>query len=185
MASASSTLAKAGTAGDDGTAPIWATSLRRLTGRSGQISRISVRSYRPAMTFLGGRAAFSKLVRMVEMGFMGVEGPTNGACWSCGWLADSSAGRADRGDVDRGRIAGLPVGQRVDHVDVDEAVAFPEGPGGLVGAVAGGAVQGFGLHDADPVGAQVVQDVAEQPGSVPAAAAGRVDGYPQDLRAAG
>jgi hypothetical protein len=68
---------------------------------------------------------------------------------------------------------------------VDEAVAFSEGPGGRVAAVARGAVQGLGLHDADPVGAQVVQDVAEQGGSVPAAAPGRIDGDPQYLRAAG
>ena len=47
------------------------------------------------------------------------------------------SGRAECGHVDGGRVAGRPVGQRVDRVDVDEAVAFPEGPGGFVGAVAG------------------------------------------------
>src|SRR6266704_651009 len=103
----------------------------------------------------------------------------------CGWLTCLSPGGAERGDVDGRRIAGFPAGQRVDGVDVDEAVAFPEGPGGLVGAVAGGAVQSLGLHDADPVGAQVIQDAAEQPGSVPEAAPGRIDSDPQDLRAAG
>src|SRR6266704_5849955 len=122
---------------------------------------------------------------MVDMGFTVLRNRRTVPAASCGWLADSSAGRADRGDVDRGRIAGLPAGQRVDRVDVDEAVALPEGPGGLVGAVTGGAVQGLGLHDADPVGAQVIQDAAEQPGSVPEAAPGRIDSDPQDLRAAG
>jgi hypothetical protein len=100
-------------------------------------------------------------------------------------VAYMSTGRAECGYVNCRRVAGLPAGQRVDRVDVDEAVAFPEGPGGLVGAIAGGAVQGLGLLDAGPVGAQVVQDVAEQGGSVPAAAAGRIDGDPQYLRAAG
>jgi hypothetical protein len=99
------------------------------------------------------------------------------ACLSSGW--------ADGGYVDCCRVAGRPAGQWVDRVDLDEAVAFPEGPGGLVGAVAGRAVQGLGLYDADPGGCQVVQDVAEQPGSVPAAAPGGVDGDPQDLRPAG
>jgi hypothetical protein len=31
----------------------------------------------------------------------------------------------------------------------------------------------------------MIQDAAEQPGSVPEAAAGSIDGDPQDLRAAG
>ena len=48
-----------------------------------------------------------------------------------------SSGWAECGYVNCCRVAGLPAGQRVDRVDVDEAVAFPEGPGGLVGAVAG------------------------------------------------
>src|SRR4029453_18761955 len=130
-------------------------------------------------------AVFSKLVRMIEMGFMVLRNRRTVPAVSCGWLGGSSAGRADRGDVDRGRIAGLPVGQRVDRVDVDEAVALPEGPGGLVGAVAGGAVEGLGFHDADPVGGQMVQDVAEQPGSVPEAAAGRIAGAPPGLPAPG
>jgi ABC-2 type transport system ATP-binding protein len=55
----------------------------------------------------------------------------------CDRLACLSSGRAECGDVDCGRVAGRPAGQRVDRVDVDEAVAFPEGPGGFVGAVAG------------------------------------------------
>jgi hypothetical protein len=36
-----------------------------------------------------------------------------------------------------------------------------------------------------PAVAKVVHDVPEQPGSVPAAAPGGVDGDPQDFRAAG
>jgi hypothetical protein len=47
------------------------------------------------------------------------------------------------------------------------------------------AVQGLGRHDADPGGCQVVQDAAEQRGSVAMAAPGSVDGDAQDFRAAG
>jgi hypothetical protein len=84
-----------------------------------------------------------------------------------------------------GRIARLPAGQRVDRVDVDEAVAIPERARCLVGAVAGRAVQGLGLHEADAGGCQGVQGLAEQRGAVPAAAAGGVDGDPQDFRPGG
>jgi len=83
------------------------------------------------------------------------------------------------------RAARLPARQRVDRVEVDKAIAFPEGPRGFVGAVAGGAVQGLGLDHTDSGRRQVTQEVAKQPGSVPAAAAGRVDGDPQDFRAGG
>src|SRR5712692_338328 len=39
------------------------------------------------------------------------------------------------GDVDGRWVARLPPGQRVDRIDLDEAPAFPEGPGDLVGRV--------------------------------------------------
>src|SRR5690348_16631381 len=80
--------------------------------------------------------------------------------------AGLSPGRTQGGDVDGGGIARLPARQRVDRVDLDEAVALPEGPGGLVRLVAGRGVQGLGLHHADPGGRQVPEDVAEQPGPV-------------------
>src|SRR5689334_8787659 len=99
--------------------------------------------------------------------------------------AGLSPGRTQGRDVDRGGIARLPAGQRVDRVDLDEAVPVPEGLGGLVRLVAGRAVQGLGLHHADPGGRQAVEDVAEQPGPVAVTTAGGVDGDPQDLRAAG
>jgi hypothetical protein len=73
--------------------------------------------------------------------FSGLCDPRRSCCVtrpvSCDWPACLSSGRADCGHVYCRRVAGLPAGQRVDRVDVDEAVAFPEGPGGLVGAVAG------------------------------------------------
>src|SRR5215469_9330744 len=98
---------------------------------------------------------------------------------------DLSPGRANCRDVDCRGVAFLPSRPRVDGVDLDEAVAFPECARGLIWTVAGRGVQRLRRHDANSGAGEGGQDVAKHQSSVSTAAAGSVHRNPQDLRPAG
>src|SRR5215467_6628742 len=88
----------------------------------------------------------------------------------------------ERGYVQCAWITRLPAGQRVDSVDLHEAPALPERLRGLVGAVAGRAIQGLRLNKSDPVAAERVENLLDQERANASTTAVPADSRPEDLR---
>ena len=73
----------------------------------------------------------------------------------------------------------LPAGHRVDSVDLHEAPAVPERPHGLVGAVAGRAIQGLRLNKNDPAASERVENLLDQERANASTTAVPVDSRPR------
>ena len=79
------------------------------------------------------------------------------------------------------RISGRPSRQRIDGVDVDEAVVLPEGAGRDVGLVFSGRIEALGLDEGNVVRSKSAEDVFEERRANPLVPLVVSHGEPKDL----